>query len=94
MAKKHSSAGMVILFGIIGLLFGLPLSYFFQPQIVRKIPLGQYLKAIPEMMTSSQSNDRFARMLGDLITPIILSCLICAFILGIVGYFIAKSHQK
>jgi hypothetical protein len=86
--KESSNKMMSLFFGVIGILLGVPLSYFFQNPMIRKIPLTEYIKHIPEVLSKSDP------MLGDLATPVILTCAICAFLMGVLGYFISKSTDS
>jgi hypothetical protein len=73
-----------VLFAIIGAVLGVPLSYYFQPAIIQsKLTLGQYLSNLPQIL-----GDKSA----DFVTPVLLSCVICTLVLGIVGYFMDRSN--
>jgi hypothetical protein len=86
--KKSSVPKLVPLFAFVGLLAGLPVSYYFQDPFIReKIPIAEYIKLLPDILT-----DRSTGM--DFTTPIISSCLVCAILFGVVGYFIALSRKN
>ncbi len=88
-----------ILFGAIGILLGFPLSYFFQAPLIRKIPMSEYLKAIPKILSSGVPVDANQKamqdaLIGNAVLPIVLSCFVCAFLLGVIGHFIDKSNKE
>jgi len=86
--KKRSVPKLVPLFAFIGLLLGLPVSYYFQDPFIReKVSIEDYIKLLPEILTDRSTGTNFT-------TPIISSCVVCAVLLGIVGYFIALSRKK
>lgn len=78
--KKSTSA--TIIGAIIGLLSGFPLSYYFQPEMIRqKLPFDEYLKHFDELMKD--------KMLS---TNIIMSCVAFAIVGGIIAFFISKNN--
>jgi hypothetical protein len=74
-----------VTFAIIGAILGLPLSYYFQPELVRvKIGgIGNYFKYFNYILKDS-----------DYLGNVILSVLIFAIIGGLIGYFIDKSKVQ
>ncbi len=70
----------------IGALLGIPLSYYFQPEIVRaKLSLSEYLTHLPEIVTDES---------GAYIAPVILTVLISAMVLGVVGMFMDQGGTQ
>lgn len=67
------------LFGlVIGLVIGVPASYFLQSGILRaKLSLGAYITHLPELISQSG---------GDVFPPLLLSCAA----LGMVGWFVGR----
>lgn len=71
-----------VVFTIVGAILGIPISYYFQPSIVQnKLTLGQYLSNLPQILGDTTA---------DFLTPVLLSCVICAIALGVVGYFMDR----
>lgn len=75
------------LFGaLLGAVLGVPLSYYFQPEVVQmKLTLPKYLSELPGM---------FEEPNPDYIVPFVLSCVICALVLGTVGYFVGRASTN
>ena len=98
MSKQQQGGSKSIVFGIIGFLAGIPLSYFFQSPIIRKIPLIEYLKLIPEMLTDSGGGTSEQRamvsvMVGDPVAVLVVTCIVCGVLAALVGYFIDRSQK-
>jgi hypothetical protein len=75
-----------VLFSIVGVVLGLPLSYFLQPGFVRaKLSLPDYVAAFPELFETGEPR---------LIAPVIVSCVVLALILGILGYVLDELSRK
>lgn len=74
-----------VLFAIIGAILGIPLSYYFQSEMVRvKVGgIGGYLQNFGDIASN-----------GNLMGNVILSVVIFALVGGIIGYFIDKSEEK
>lgn len=72
-------------FAIIGAILGIPLSYYFQPEIVRaKVGgMGGYLENFGDIVNNS-----------DLVGNVILSIVIFAFIGGVIGYILDENEAK
>ena len=70
---------------IIGAILGIPLSYYFQPELVRsKVgSLGGYLNHFGEIVDNSDLNGN-----------ILLSVLFFGFMGGLIGYFIDKNENR
>ncbi len=75
-----------VLFSILGVLLGLPLSYFLQPGYVRaKLSLPDYVGAFPELLNTGE---------WRLIAPVIASCVVAALVLGILGHILDEQQRK
>ncbi|KAF0148030.1 MAG: hypothetical protein FD143_2973 [Ignavibacteria bacterium] len=74
-----------VTFAIIGAILGIPLSYYFQSEMVRsKVGgIGGYFKHFGDIVKD-----------GNLLGNVILSVLIFAIIGGLIGYFIDKNEVK
>ncbi|MGD0590123.1 MAG: hypothetical protein ABSA44_04915 [Bacteroidota bacterium] len=74
-----------IIFGIIGAILGIPLSYYFQSQLVQsKVGgIGGYLKQFGEIIKD-----------GNLLANVILSVVIFALVGVLIGYFIDRNANK
>ncbi|MDR1977295.1 MAG: hypothetical protein LBQ42_01020 [Synergistaceae bacterium] len=97
MSAEQQGASKAVVFGIIGFVAGIPLSYFFQSPLIRKIPLTQYLKAIPRMLFDSggtpEERAMASAMVGDPVAVLVATCIVCAALLALVGYFIDQSQK-
>ena len=74
-----------IIFSIIGALLGVPLSYYFQPEMVRA-KMGNafnYIKHLDEIAKSQ-----------DLLPNVIISVIVCALIGGFIGYLVDKNKSN
>ena len=73
------------LFAIIGAVLGIPLSYYFQSELVRaKVGgLGGYLEQFGDIVNDSS-------LLGN----VVLSVVIFAIVGGVIGHFVDKSEAK
>jgi len=74
-----------VTFAIIGAILGIPLSYYFQSEMVKSKMggIGGYLKNFDKILDNS-----------DLIGNVILSVVIFAIVGGLVGYFIDENEAK
>lgn len=71
---------------LIGALLGIPLSYYFQPDIIQsKLTLSEYLSNLPDVLRDDS---------GNYMVPVILSVILSALVLGIVGYFMDHVGKK
>lgn len=73
------------LFAIIGAILGVPLSYYFQPEMVRmKVGgMGGYLKHFGEIVNE-----------GELLGNVLISVVVFALIGGVIGYFVDKKNVE
>ena len=75
-----------VVLAVIGILVGIPLSYYFQPSIVQaKVTLPEYLKHVPEILQDQS---------GDYILPFLLSIGICGLIGGVLGWFMDQATDR
>lgn len=73
-------------FAFIGLLLGIPLSYYFQPGIIQmKFTLPEYLTQLPAVFEEGNP---------DYIVPVVLSCVIAALVCSAFGAFIDKAGSQ
>ncbi len=74
-----------VLFAIIGGVLGIPLSYYFQSEIVKtKVGgIGGYLKYFGDIVSDA-----------NLLSNVVLSVVIFVIVGGIIGYFIDKSEDQ
>ena len=74
-----------VLLASIGAILGIPLSYYFQPALVRAKTggIGGYLQNFGDIISE-----------GNLVVNVILSVIIFALVGGIIGYFIDKIEEK
>ena len=74
-----------VIFAIIGAILGIPLSYYFQSEMVKaKVGgIGGYLTHFDEIVSNS-----------NLLTNVILSVVIFALVGGLIGYFMDKNETK
>ena len=80
-----------ILFAIAGFIIGIPISYWFQPKIIRaKLSLTDYIKTIPDFFSGQDSSNAF----GDFSGNLILSCVIFAVLFGVIGYLLDKKDER
>lgn len=71
---------------LIGLVLGVPMSYYFQPGLVRaKLSLTQYIGKLPELLGAEG---------GQFISPIVMSCLLFAIAGGVIGYFMDQAARS
>lgn len=76
-------------FTIIGLLLGIPISYWFQVERLRsKISLVEYIKEIPSFFTNYNAD------YSEFADNVLLSCIIFAVIFGFIGSLLEKPKQK
>lgn len=84
--ELESGSNNVLGFGFIGLLLGLPVSYFFQAEKIRVVySLPQYLSKLPDMFSSHNT--------GDFATPIVVSCIITTVIGALIGNYSDKNKK-
>ena len=84
--QSSSGSNYALGFGFIGLLLGLPVSYFFQAEKIRAVySLPQYLSKLPDMFSSHNT--------GDFATPIVVSCIITTVIGALIGNYSDKNKK-
>lgn len=75
-----------VLGALVGAVLGVPLSYYAQPgSIQMKLTLPEYLARLPTV---------FEKANLDYIFPIILTCVLCALVFGVAGYFVGQSKRS
>jgi hypothetical protein len=89
--QQKDTSNKIIMFGVIGFLAGIPLSYFFQPPIIRKLSLSEYVSNIPGMLTAKTSPGDAALVGGDPVAVFWMTCVITAAIFALARYFILRS---
>lgn len=74
-----------VLFAIIGAILGIPLSYYFQNEMVKsKVGgIGGYITHFGDIAKD-----------GNLMGNVILSVVIFAIVGGVIGYFVDKSESE
>ena len=87
--KKSGSSSLPLVGGIIGFILGIPISYYFQPGIIRvKLTCGDYVSRLPDMIGNilKQPDDLGIKILLTLV----ITCIVTAAIGGLIGKAIAK----
>jgi hypothetical protein len=96
--EPQEGVSKAVVFGIVGFVAGIPLSYFFQSPIIRKVPFIEYLRLIPEIVFGSggtrEERAMGTALMGDLVAVIVVTCVICAFIAAMAGYYVDQSRKK
>lgn len=84
-SADNIASSRLLIFAIIGAILGIPLSYYFQSQIVQsKVGgIGGYLNQFGEIVKD-----------GNLLANVILSVVIFALVGGVIGYFIDQNANK
>ena len=78
--------------GFLGFLVGLPMSYFFQVPLIRqKVSWGGYITHLPDIFKEIFQGRPGA---GDVLSPIIMTCLVCAAIFAFIGYTMDKKARE
>ena len=82
---KSDRIGIKATFAIYGAILGIPLSYYFQPEVVKnKVGgIGGYLQNFGEIVNNSN-------LLGN----IIVSVVVFAIVGGVIGYFVNENEAK
>jgi len=77
-----------IIGGVVGFAAGVPMSYHFQPDIIRaKLNWGQYLQKLPELLGDGDVG-------GEVFFKLLISVAIFSIIGFFVGYVIDSSKAK
>jgi phosphate/sulfate permease len=72
------------IFAIIGAILGMPLSYYFQNELIRsKVSIGGYIAHFSDVMEET-----------ELLTNVVLSVVIFAIVGGVIGYFIDRKKVE
>ena len=82
------------IFALVGFVVGGPLSYFFQSEMIRmKMPFGEYAVRAHSMLFDSRAwqNDPFV---GNIALTILVTCVVCAVALYIVGYSLEGKRRR
>jgi len=76
---------MKVLFAIIGAILGIPLSYYFQSEMVKSKMggIGGYLQNFDKIANDS-----------NLLGHVVLSVVVFALVGGVIGYFIDENEAK
>ncbi|WP_430811628.1 MULTISPECIES: PspC domain-containing protein [unclassified Carboxylicivirga] len=85
MAAINTDVTKKVIYAIYGAILGIPLSYYFQPEIVRaKVGgIGGYLQNFDKIFQN-----------GDLIVNVFISVVVFAIVGGFIGYSIEKNEAK
>ncbi|SFT50693.1 Phage shock protein PspC (stress-responsive transcriptional regulator) [Algoriphagus locisalis] len=90
-----SKKGKILTYSLIGALFGIPMSYYFQSELVQNWGGGAgifgYLTALPEIMEEYHD---FVGNAWSLAGNIVLSILVFALLGGAIGYFLEKNRSS
>tara|TARA_R110002051_G_scaffold267030_1_gene327021 strand:+ start:28586 stop:29044 length:459 start_codon:yes stop_codon:yes gene_type:complete len=85
----------MLIFGIVGALIGIPISYYFQSDIIKNYGGSSgvfgYLRNFPQTV---ERYEKFVGNGGDIIFNVFLSVVVCAILGGGLGYFITKKEIK
>jgi hypothetical protein len=96
--QEQQGPSKAVIFGVVGFVAGIPLSYFFQAPLIRKIPFTEYLKLIPGILFgpggTPEERAMVTALMGDLVAVLVMTCVICAFLLAMAGYFVDQSQKK
>lgn len=88
----NKKKGKMVTFGLLGALLGIPLSYYFQSEIIKNLMgMFSYLKDLPDVVDGYGG---FIGNGGDIIFNILLSIVIFALIGGAVGYYMDKNEKS
>ena len=85
----------MVTFGLFGALMGIPLSYYFQSNIIKSYGGNSgvfgYLRNFTQTV---ERYDKFVGNAGDIIFNVILSVVIFAIVGGAIGYYISKKEAN
>ena len=86
---KKKASSLPLIGGIVGFVLGIPISYFFQPGIIRtKLTCGEYITRLPEMIADTLKNP------DDLGIKVLLTLVITCVVLSVIGWLIGKAVGK
>ena len=86
-AKKSGTASVVL--GIVGFFVGVPLSYAFQPGLIRgKLTCGEYITHLPQMIAD------ILKKPDDFGFQVLMTLVVTCGVTGIIGAFIGKAIDK
>ena len=87
-AAKPPVAAPLIL-GFIGFLLGIPLSYFFQPGLIRaKFTCGEYITNLPQLLEGILKNPDDLGI--QILLTLVITCAVTSIIFAVIGHAIAK----
>ena len=82
------------LFALLGGVIGIPVSYWFQPELLRqKMSLGKYLASLPDLLEQKRGSMSMISS-SDVFANIVISCVLCALVLGVVGYVLDQQKNQ
>ena len=89
-AKTSKSKGpLPQILGIVGFILGVPISYYFQPGIIRvKFTCGQYVSNLPDMIRGILKHPDDVGI--QVLVTLVLSCVVLSVIGGLIGRAINK----
>lgn len=91
----NQNTNKMVTFGLFGALMGIPLSYYFQSNIIKSYGGNSgvfgYLRNFTQTV---ERYDKFVGNAGDIIFNVILSVVIFAIVGGTIGYYISKKEAK
>lgn len=80
----------MVTFGLLGVLLGIPLSYYFQSDIIKNLMgMFSYLGNLPDVVDGYNG---FIGNSGDIVFNIVLSMVVFALVGGAIGYFMDKKE--
>lgn len=80
----------MVTFGLLGILLGIPLSYYFQSDIIKNLMgMFSYLGNLPDVVDGYNG---FIGNSGDIVFNIVLSMVVFALVGGAIGYFMDKKE--
>lgn len=91
----NQKKGRMVTFGLLGALLGIPLSYYFQSDIIQNYGgnsgMFSYLRNFVDMV---DEYDRFVGNGWDIVFNVFLSIVVFALIGGAIGYFMDKNEKN
>jgi hypothetical protein len=92
MSEQQNPVSPSGLFALVGFLAGIPISYFFQGEMVKKLSLVQYVKALPQML-GDITKPKAWDFLGDYVLTLLFTCVVCAFLGGAIERWWIRSNR-